>query len=107
MDIEELIGLLQNPGDDGLPDTIYDDLRSAHTGAVDEVHSTAQAKMSELEAAIAERDAQIEKLKADNWDLFEQIPKAGDDDQPASDPTTTDHGDDATIDDLITYEEED
>ena len=105
MDLEQLIELLQNPGDDGLPDTIYDDLRGAHTNAVEEVRATSGAKITELEEAIAERDARIDKLMRDNWDLFEQIPKAGDDEQPESDPDVDDHA--QTIDDLITYEEED
>ena len=104
MDIEDLIGLLQNPGDDGLPDTIYDDLRAAHGSAVENVRETSGAKIAELEAAIADRDARIDKLMRDNWDLFEQIPKAGDDDQPDSEPETTDQA--QTIDDLITFEDE-
>lgn len=104
MDIEELLGLLQNPGDDGVPDTIYDDLRTAHTTAVEDVRATSGAKIAELEEAIAERDARIDKLMRDNWDLFEQIPKAGDDEQPDSSPDVDDQA--QTIDDLITYEEE-
>lgn len=104
MDIEELLGLLQNPGDDGVPDTIYDDLRTAHTTAIEDVRATSGAKIAELEEAIAERDARIDKLMRDNWDLFEQIPKAGDDDQPDSSPDVDDQA--QTIDDLITYEEE-
>lgn len=104
MDLEHLIELLQNPGDDGPPETIYDDLRNAHTAAVDGVRETSGAKIAELEAAIGERDARIDKLMRDNWDLFEQIPKAGDDDQPDSDADTTDQA--QTIDDLITYEED-
>lgn len=102
-DIEELIGMLQNPGDDELPDTIYDDLRNAHTSAVDHVATTSQAKIEELTTALSDREAQIQKLKSDNWDLFEQIPKAGDDEPGDGVESDTEE---QTLDDLIVDVEE-
>jgi hypothetical protein len=35
MDFNELVALLRNPGDDGLPETIYDDLTSSYNLAVE------------------------------------------------------------------------
>jgi hypothetical protein len=102
-DIEELLGQLQNPGDDGVPDTIYDDIRAAHTGALEATQSTAQAKIDELVAAHEATQAEVNRLKAANWDLFEQIPKAGDE-TPGDDTEETIH-DQQTLDDLIVDEE--
>lgn len=77
-DIESLLSQLQTPGDDGVPETIYDDLRATHQSAIDEVQTSAQAKIESLSQELSSRDEQILKLKSDNWDLFEQIPKSGD-----------------------------
>lgn len=85
---DELLETLQNPGEEGVPDTIYDDLRSAHTSTVEETQSIAQAKIDELNAGVESRDANIQQLKADNWDLFQQIPKSGDS-EPADDTVET------------------
>lgn len=95
---EELLEQLRNPGDDPLPDTIYDDLHGAHTSALEETQSTAQAKIEELSAGIEERDGNIQKLKADNWDLFQQIPKSGDGE---SDDGSVETEQDQTLDSLI------
>lgn len=102
MDIEELITILQNPGDDGPPETIYDDLRTAHTSALD----GASSKIEELNTAISERDAEIDRLKSANWDLFEQIPKAGDSDGTTETDATEHENDEATLDDLIVDDKE-
>lgn len=102
-DIEELLAQLQNPGEDGVPDTIYDDIRAAHTGALEATQSTAQAKIEELQAAHEATLAEVNRLKAANWDLFEQIPKAGDD--TPGDGTEEAVQDQQTLDDLIVDEE--
>lgn len=102
-DIEELLNQLQNPGDDGVPDTIYDDIRATHNGALESTQSTAQAKIDELNAAYEASVAENARLKAANWDLFEQIPKAGDD-EPGDGPTEEETSQ-QTLDDLIVDEE--
>src|SRR5699024_9064741 len=104
MDIEDLIGLLQNPGDEGLPDTTYDDLRTAHSSAVANDRESSGANIAELEAAIGERYARIDKLMRDYWDLFEQSSKVRGDEQLDSEPDVDDQA--LTIDDLITFEDE-
>lgn len=104
-DIEDLIAQLQNPGDDGLPDTIYDDLRGAHTAALDEVRSSAQAKLDESNALITQRDEEINHLKRSNWDLFEQVGKAGDDGTPSSGGGSVDGDDTMTLEQLVEGQE--
>lgn len=106
MDIDDLINLLQDPGDDGVPDTIYDDLRSAHTTAIDSATEGANAKISELTQTNDEANAEIERLKLKNWELFEQVPKAGDSDPEGPTDETTLDGADLDLDTLITDQEE-
>ena len=103
-DIEDLIAQLQNPGDDGLPDTIYDDLRGAHTSAIDGVRSSAQAKLEESNGLIAQRDEEINHLKRSNWDLFEQVGKAGDDGTPSNTTGSVDESD-VTLEQLVEGQE--
>ena len=97
-DIESLLSQLQEPGDDGVPETIYDDLRATHQSALEEVQTTAQAKIESLSQELSARDEQIMKLKSDNWDLFEQIPKSGDS-EPEDGSVTEEEP--QTLDDLI------
>lgn len=99
MDFEELLSKLQNPGDDGLPETIYDDLRASHTGIVE----SSTAALSERDASIADLTSQVESLKAKNWDLYTQVQAAGDT-APTEEPETVE-GEDLTIDDLFKSEE--
>lgn len=101
MDFEQLLGLLADPGDQEVPETIFDDLRSSHTSAVDGATDSAAAKISELESQIAELMTQVNTLKSANWDLSQQIPKAGDNPEPADEG-----GDDETLDDLLTDDDD-
>lgn len=70
MDMRELVEQLRNPGDDGLPETIYDDLLSAHDHEV----STRDAKINQLTEDHTASLAEIEALKAKNWDLSNLLP---------------------------------
>lgn len=110
MDFEELLALLREPGEDGVPDTIYDDLSLAHGNAL----STRDAKISELDASIAEtlaahedalmaKDSEISKLKAANYDLLTSMPDNSDSDGDGD----NDNGDSDTggIDDLFEGDE--
>lgn len=95
MDFNELVALLREPGEDGLPESIYDDLTSSYQLAVD----GGAASVAERDASIAEKDAEIARLKALNFDLL----------MAAGETTTTDDNDNAesdlvdepTIDDLF------
>ena len=102
-DLEDIIAQLQNPGDDGIPDTIYDDLRTAHNSALESTTQTAQAKIDELKAETEQLVTENTRLKSANWDLFEQVGKAGDD-EPGDD--TVVETEEQTLDDLIVEVEE-
>lgn len=75
MAFNDLLAALRNPGDDGLPDTIYDDIE----GAYNEDIGIRDAAIAERDAAIAGhaeelqgRDSEISRLKAVNYDLLMQ-----------------------------------
>lgn len=90
MDFEALLGLLQDPGDQVVPPTIYDDIRSMYTGLSDNF-SSAQAKIGELTDANSTLTEQLNAMKAANYDLLTQV-------QGAVEKVTGD-GDDATVED--------
>lgn len=66
MDIRGLLEQLRSPGDDGPPETIYDDIAEAYDGAVE----IRDAKINEQEAAIQESQGLISQLKSANYDLL-------------------------------------
>lgn len=88
MDFNELMALARNPGDDGLPDTFYDDVESSHNLAVD----GATAKIAELETSGAALSAEIASLKALNFDL---LMAAGSETSATEESTDTPTADDA------------
>lgn len=70
MTFEELISLLRNPGEDGIPETIYDDLSASYTDAT----STRDARIQTTDTRVTELEAELLAAKAANWDLMQQIP---------------------------------
>ena len=66
MDFAELMAMLTNPGEDGIPETIYDDLSASYTEATSTRDAKIQDTSGELEAALAE----IVRVKAMNYDLL-------------------------------------
>jgi len=66
MDFAELLAQLQNPGEDGLSPTIYDDLSAAYTNDT----STRDAKIEVQGTDLAAAQAEILALKAMNYDLL-------------------------------------
>lgn len=66
MDFAELLAQLQNPGEDGLSPTIYDDLSAAYTNDT----STRDAKIEVQGSDLAAAQAEILALKAMNYDLL-------------------------------------
>ena len=103
MGFDDLINLMMNPGDEGVPDTIYDDLRASHGDEVAHATDSASAKVAELMATIEELTGEINRLKVSNWELFEQIPKAGDD-EPDND--NDEDEDDPDLDDLLSEDDD-
>ena len=84
----DLVSQMQNPPEDGLPATIYDDLIAEYNGTSQLVES-AQAKMTEYDAKIQSYESEISRLKSMNYDLLMSSGAAnsGDDDRnpPAED----------------------
>lgn len=72
MDFEELLALLQSPPEDGLPETVYDDITGLYNGAV-ERGDGADARIAQFEQQLAEKEAEITALKARNYELLEQV----------------------------------
>ena len=89
MDFTELLALLQNPGEDGIPPTIYDDLSASYTDAT----STRDAKIQVSEETVAQLQAELLAAKAANWDLMQQIPVANSEETP-DDVNDSDNPDD-------------
>lgn len=92
MTFEELVALLRNPGDDGLPETIYDDLSTSYNTAVEGGTAALTEMGATNDAATAELVAEIARLKALNFDLLmaagtepTEEPKPESDDEPSID----------------------
>lgn len=66
MDFTELVAMLQNPGEDGLPDSIYDDLAASYNGLAE----GSASKVAELTASLQDRESEISRLKSMNYDLL-------------------------------------
>ena len=95
MDFNELVALLREPGEDGLPESIYDDLMSSYNLAVD----GGAASVAERDATIAELTADVARLKALNFDLLMAAGETTDTDN--TDNAESDLVDEPTIDDLF------
>lgn len=81
---EELVDSMENPGENGIPDSIYDDLRQAHGDVIAE-HTTLNEGSS---AKIQELEGRISALKTQNYDLLmssKSEPTPGGDNAPAGD----------------------
>lgn len=95
MGFSEILQSLQNPGDDGVPDTIYDDLTAEYNSVVE----GGAASAAEHESVVSQLTDEIGRLKALNFDL---LVSAGVNDAPE---TPSDDSDDEpespTIDDLF------
>ena len=72
MDFEALINAVQNPGEGGVPPTIYDDIRATYQGVQDQF-SSAQAKIGELTESNSTLAEQLNAMKAANYDLLTQV----------------------------------
>ena len=68
-EFHELINRLKDPGEEGVPETIYDDL----TAAYDATFEGYTANSSEKEAAIQRLNSEVSRLKSANYDLLTQV----------------------------------
>lgn len=94
---QELLESLRNPGEDGPSETIYDDLTTAY----DNDMGGASAKIAQATADLEAANGRITQLQAANWELHEQIPKAGDSEPGDGAETDTLEGEEMTLDSLI------
>lgn len=99
-DFEELLTALQNPGDDGPGETIYDDLRASYNDRV----SVGDAKVTQLSTELDGARNENLELKSHNYDLLQQVQRGN---PPTVNGTNSSQGEtesSVTLADIITYE---
>lgn len=77
---EELMQEFQNPGENGIPETFVTDLQETYNHDVstrDAAIAERDNQLTEKDSAVAAKDAEINRLKAVNYDLLRAAPKAG------------------------------
>lgn len=95
MGFSELLQSLQNPGEGGVPDTIYDDLTNEYNAVVE----GGAAKAAEHESVVSQMADEIARLKALNFDL---LVASGVNDEPETVPDDSDDEPESpTIDSLF------
>ena len=111
MDFEALINAVQNPGEGGVPPTIYDDIRATYQGVQDQ-YSSAQAKIGELTESNTTLAEQLNAMKAANYDLLTQVnaqsaPEKSGDNEGSDSDDSDDEEDDGGIDAFFEKREDD
>jgi len=91
----ELIEMLRNPGEDGVPETVYDDLGAEY----ESVLSGSVERDALHEEAIIALNGEISALKAQNYDLLMAQARSADAEPEADDPE--DEPEDEGIDSLF------
>ena len=80
MDFEEMVTALREKRED-VPETIYDDLSQAYRLTVDGSTAAVQSRQQQLDEAQAE----IQRLKAQNFELLMRAPAVDSDDKSGDD----------------------
>lgn len=75
-DFHELVNRLRNPGDEEVPDTIFDDLTVAYDTAFEGWTHT----VAEKEGTIESLNGEVSRLKSANYDLLTKV--SNDNDNP-------------------------
>jgi hypothetical protein len=78
-DFNDLLNTARNPGDDGVPDTIYDDLGAAYNDRI----NSADAKINELSTAHSAAEAELQRVRAHNYELLSSV-QAGNPPKPTT-----------------------
>lgn len=68
-DFHELVNRLRNPGDEGVPDTIFDDLTVTYDTAFEGWNGTVQQKDED----ISRLNSEVSRLKSANYDLLTRV----------------------------------
>ncbi len=89
-DFHELVNRLRNPGDEELPDTIFDDLTTTYDTAFEGWNGV----VSEKDADIQRLTGEVSRLKSANYDLLTKVstgtdPIDGNGPDDADDPPVT------------------
>lgn len=77
---EELMEKFRNPGETGVPENFADELTTAYQNDLsvrDAAVQEREQRLADAVAAQAERDKEITRLKAVNYDLLIAAPKPG------------------------------
>lgn len=101
MTFDEILALLREPGEAGVPGTIYDDLTASYNSAVDVGVAAISEQGAAHDAATAELVAEIARLKALNFDL---LMAAGSETSSTVEETKPESEDETSIDSLFDKE---
>lgn len=74
MDFEGILAAIQNPGEEGVEPTIYDDLRAMYTGEL----GTRDSRLAELEELVTTLQAKNQDLINHNYELVTQLGNTND-----------------------------
>ena len=80
MTFEEMLETLRNPGENGIPENFADQLAETYRNDLsirDAAVTEREERLTAAQAAQAERDSEIQRLKAFNYDLIRTAPKTG------------------------------
>lgn len=83
---DELMNAIRNPGDDGVPDTIYDDLTAEYNTAFEGYTENSREK----DETIAHLNGEVSRLKSANYDLLTKVQTGS----PIDSSDVGDNGDD-------------
>lgn len=94
---DELMNAIRNPGDDGVPDTIYDDL----TAEYNTVFEGYTENSKEKDEQIAHLNGEVSRLKSANYDLLTKV-QSGSPIEPSGAGDEGDNDEPVTINSLFT-----
>lgn len=90
----DLVNVLREPGDDGVPDTIYDDLTREFDTTLEGFNATTEKQNQK----IAQYEAEVKRLKSANYDLLISVGTANE----AENSTENEQDKPISFDDLFT-----
>lgn len=101
MDFDEALNSITSGLGEDSDMTPYDNLRAAYTSRVE----AGDAKVAELEGGISERDSEIARLKAHNYDLLTAVERGNPSNimGQVEDSASGGGTDTVSLDDIVTY----
>lgn len=104
----DYLAQIRDPGESGVPDTIYDDLNSSYETDIagrDETITGHEAKIAEMDASLQSANNEISRLNAVNAEMLDSAPGNDLDAEPDNDGPVADDDEDIEIDDLFENKE--